>query len=402
MTSISPAAPAGDGIPVPDAGTRAAAAAAFGISLEEYLLPAARRIQLISEDGSVLPVDEQGTSPGHEYPLPSDEELLAAYRHLVIGRRVNDQAYALVRQGRMAVYPSSHGQEASEVAAAMCLGEDDWLFPTYRDTVAVLARGVDPLQVMVAYQGTWHQGYDPKEHRVSVQSTPLTTQMLHAVGMAKAARLRGEDVVTLAMVGDGGTSEGDFHEALNFAAVFQLPVVFFVQNNKYAISVPFAKQSAAPSLAHKAVGYGLAGERVDGNDLAALLAVLGRAVDLCREGKGPLLVEADTYRMQSHTNADDATRYREAAEVAEWEARDPLRRMTAYLTSTGALTEELAERYRKDADDVAASLRDAMNAEADLDPLELFDHVYTVQTPQLFAQRAQLAEELSRSENQEA
>lgn len=402
MTSTSPAAPAGDGAPAPDAGMRAAAAAAFGISLEEYLLPASRRIQLISEDGDVLPVDQQGTSPGHEYPLPSDEELLAAYRHLVIGRRVNDQAYALVRQGRMAVYPSSHGQEASEVAAAVCLGEDDWLFPTYRDTVAVLARGVDPLQVMVAYQGTWHQGYDPKEHRVSVQSTPLTTQMLHAVGMAKAAKLRGEDVVTLAMVGDGGTSEGDFHEALNFAAVFKLPVVFFVQNNKYAISVPFAKQSAAPSLAHKAVGYGLAGERVDGNDLAALLAVLGRAVDLCHEGKGPFLVEADTYRMQSHTNADDATRYREAAEVAEWEARDPLRRMTAYLTSTGALTEELAERYRQDADDVAASLRDAMNAEAELDPLELFDHVYTVQTPQLAAQRAQLAEELSRSENQEA
>jgi len=208
--------------------------------------------------------------------------------------------------------------------------------------------------------------------------------------------------VCLAMVGDGGTSEGDFHEALNFAAVFKLPVIFFVQNNKYAISVPFAKQSAAPSLAHKAVGYGLAGERVDGNDLAALLAVLGRAVELCRAGQGPFLVEADTYRMQAHTNTDDPTRYREDAEVQMWAERDPLRRMTAYLQNTGALTEDVAAQFAQDAEDVASRLRDAMNSEPELDPLELFDHVYTVQTPQLAAQRAQLAEELSRTETQEA
>ncbi|MDO5633969.1 MAG: thiamine pyrophosphate-dependent enzyme [Micrococcus sp.] len=374
----------------------------FGITLEEYLLPASRRIQLVAEDGRLLAGEEQGAEPGHEYPMPSDEELLSAYRHLVIGRRVNDQAYALVRQGRMAVYPSSHGQEASEVAAAVCLAERDWLFPTYRDTVAVMSRGVPATEVMVAYQGTWHQGYDPQEHRTSVQSTPLTTQLLHAVGLAQAARLKGEDTVVLAMVGDGGTSEGDFHEALNFAAVFKLPVIFFVQNNKYAISVPLARQSAAPSLAHKAVGYGLAGERVDGNDLAALLAVLGRAVELCREGLGPFLVEADTYRMQSHTNADDATRYREDDEVKEWEAKDPLRRMTAFLTERGVLTEELSAEITADAEEVATSLRAAMNTDVEVDPLELFDHVYTVQTPQLAAQRAQLAEELSRTENQEA
>ena len=402
MSDSTPAVPGTAADEAAKAAASTNAGAAFGISLEEYLLPATRRIQLIGEDGTLLSPEEQGTEPGHEYPLPSDETLLEAYRHLVIGRRVNDQNYALVRQGRMAVYPSSHGQEAAEVAAAVCLGQDDWLFPTYRDTVAVIARGVDPLDVMVAYQGTWHQGYDPKEHRVSVQATPLTTQMLHAVGLAKAARLRGEDVVCLAMVGDGGTSEGDFHEALNFAAVFKLPVIFFVQNNKFAISVPFAKQSAAPSLAHKAVGYGLAGERVDGNDLAALLAVLGRAVDLCRAGQGPFLVEADTYRMQAHTNTDDPTRYREDAEVQMWAERDPLRRMTAYLQGTGALTDEVSEQITQDAEDVAARLRDAMNAEVELDPLELFDHVYTVQTPQLAAQRAQLAEELSRTETQEA
>src|SRR5699024_9880612 len=154
------------------------------------------------------------------------------------------------------VYPSSHGQEASEVAAALCLSPTDWLFPTYRDTVAVLARGVEPMQVMTGGRGDWHQGYDPHDPNASIQSTPLTTPLLQAGGMAPAARLKGEDMVVLGMVGDGGTSEGDFHEALNFAAVFKLPVIFFVQNNKYAISVPLSRQTAAPSLAHKAVGYG--------------------------------------------------------------------------------------------------------------------------------------------------
>lgn len=368
----------------------------LGISLEDYLLPTHGRIQMISKTGDLLSVEEQGSTAGHEYPMPTQQQLLDGYRQLVIGRRVNDQNYALVRQGRMAVYPSSHGQEASEVAAALCLSPTDWLFPTYRDTVAVLARGVEPMQVMTGFRGDWHQGYDPHDHNTSIQSTPLTTQLLHAVGMAHAARLKGEDMVVLGMVGDGGTSEGDFHEALNFAAVFKLPVIFFVQNNKYAISVPLSRQTAAPSLAHKAVGYGMAGELVDGNDLAALLAVLGRAVRLCREGGGPFLVEADTYRIQSHTNADDATRYREGDEVDEWVQRDPLKRMRTYLRNEGALTDELESEYTADAETVAQSLRDAMGQQADINPLELFDHVYTVQTPQLAQQRAQLAEELSR------
>lgn len=368
----------------------------LGISLEDYLLPTHGKIQMISETGELLSVEDQGSTPGHEYPMPSVEELLEGYRQLVIGRRINDQNYALVRQGRMAVYPSSHGQEAAEVAAALCLSPRDWLFPTYRDTVAVIARGVDPLEVMTNFRGNWHQGYDPHEHNTSIQSTPLTTQLLHAVGMAQAARLKGEEMVVLGMVGEGGTSEGDFHEALNFASVFKLPVIFFVQNNKYAISVPLSRQTAAPSLAHKAVGYGMAGELVDGNDLAALLAVLGRAVKLCREGGGPFLVEADTYRIQSHTNADDATRYRHSAEVDEWTKRDPLRRMRAYLQNEGALTEEREAQYHDDAEQVAASLREAMGQQPDLQPLELFDHVYSVQTPQLAEQRAQLADELAR------
>ena len=368
----------------------------FGITVEDYMLPARHQIQMVDPDGRLKPEGEQGTQPGHEYPVPGDKELLEAYERLVVGRRVNDQNSALVRQGRMAVYPSSHGQEACQVAAALCLNEGDWMFPTYRDAVAVMTRGVDPVQVMTIFRGDWHGGYDPLKYKVGIQCTPLTTQLLHAVGVAHAAKLRGEDTVVLAMCGDGATSEGDFHEALNFAAVFHLPVIFFVQNNKYAISVPLAHQSVAPSLAHKAVGYGMAGERVDGNDVVALLAVLDRAVALCRDGSGPLLVEANTYRMQAHTNADDDTRYRESAEVAEWRAKDPVNRMRTYLKDRGLLDDSAEDRIREHAEAVAAQLREGLSEDVPVDPQELFRHVFTQPTPQLKEQSAMLADELAR------
>jgi 2-oxoisovalerate dehydrogenase E1 component alpha subunit len=368
----------------------------FGITVEDYMLPARHQIQMVDPDGRLKAESEQGTEPGHEYPLPADEELLAAYEQLVVGRRVNEQNSALVRQGRMAVYPSSHGQEACQVAAALCLSDGDWLFPTYRDSVAVMARGVDPVETMTIFRGDWHSGYDPARHKVGIQCTPLTTQLLHGVGVAHAAKLRGEDTVVLAMCGDGATSEGDFHEALNFAAVFHLPVVFFVQNNKYAISVPLAHQSVAPSLAHKAVGYGMAGERVDGNDVVALLAVLDRAVELAREGSGPLLVEAHTYRMQAHTNADDATRYRQDSEVAEWLTKDPISRMKTYLTGRGLLDDDGAARIADKAEVVASQLRDGLGEDVPVDPQELFRHVFSVPTPQLKEQSALLADELAR------
>lgn len=373
----------------------------FGITVEDYMLPARHQIQMVDQEGRLKADREQGTEPGHEYPLPGDDELIAAYEQLVIGRRVNDQNSALVRQGRMAVYPSSHGQEACQVAAALCLSEGDWMFPTYRDSVAVMARGVDPVQTMTLFRGDWHSGYNPAKHKVGIQCTPLTTQLLHAVGVAHAAKLRGEDTVVLAMCGDGATSEGDFHEALNFAAVFHLPVVFFVQNNKYAISVPLAHQSVAPSLAHKAVGYGMAGERVDGNDVVALLAVLDRAVKLAREGSGPLLVEAHTYRMQAHTNADDATRYRQDSEVAEWMAKDPISRMKTYLTDRGLLNGDTEAKIAAKAEAVATQLREGLSEEVPVDPQDLFRHVFSAPTPQLKEQSAMLADELAREATSE-
>jgi len=355
----------------------------------EDLLPRDTPVALIDKDGATV-ADEQ-------YALPDAETLQRAYRGLVEGRRINDQAYALVRQGRLAVYPSSHGQEACQVAASMVLGDHDWLFPTYRDSVAVISRGVRPADAMVLLKGDWHSGYDPAEHRVAPQSTPLATQLLHAVGFAQAAKHRGEDTVVLALCGDGSTSEGDFHEALNFAAVFHVPVVFFVQNNEFAISVPLSRQTAAPSLAHKAIGYGMPGQRVDGNDVAALLAVLGEAVDRARSGGGPSLVEAHTYRMQAHTNADDDTRYRDRDEVKAWADRDPLSRMQIFLRAQGLLDDAAQQSIADGAEVIAAALRDALNADSDLDPEDLFRFVTAERSPQLEEQWQLLRGEIERA-----
>jgi 2-oxoisovalerate dehydrogenase E1 component alpha subunit len=359
-------------------------------TIEERLLPSAEPVQLIDPDG--VP---------HEHPtyaMPDAQVLVNGYGELVAGRRINDQAGVLVRQGRLAVYPSSHGQEACQVAATMVLQDQDWLFPTYRDTVSIISRGVDPIEVLTLLRGDWHSGYDPQERKVAPQSTPLATQLLHAVGVAYAAKLRRENTVVMALCGDGATSEGDFHEALNFAAVFQAPVVFFVQNNEYAISVPLARQTIAPSLAHKGIGYGVPAERVDGNDLAGLLAVLGTAVDRARAGEGPQLVEAHTYRVQAHTNADDATRYRDDEEVAPWLERDPLKRLDAYLTAQSLLDDESRARATENAERIAANLREGLMEEVLPDPADLFAHVYAAPTQQLKEQAAFLQDELAREE----
>nr|WP_245900824.1 thiamine pyrophosphate-dependent enzyme [Prauserella shujinwangii] len=349
-------------------------------------------VRLLDADGGAVEDDR--------YPMPPPEVLVDAYRALVRGKRLNEQASALVRQGRLAVYPSSRGQEACQVTAAAVLRPGDWLFPTYRDTVAVVERGVDPVEVLTLLRGDWHCGYDPSRHRVAPQATPLATQLLHAVGAAHAATLRGEDTVVLALCGDGATSEGDFHEALNFAAVFAAPVVFLVQNNKYAISVPLARQSVAPSLAHKGIGYGMPGVLVDGNDTAALTAVLGEAVTRAAGGGGPTLVEADTYRIDAHTNADDASRYRTDDEVAAWARRDPLVRLRAYLRGLAVLDDEREAEFTAAAEADAARLRAALADDRPPEPAELFAHVRATPTPQLAAQAASLRAELAAERRQ--
>jgi 2-oxoisovalerate dehydrogenase E1 component alpha subunit len=351
------------------------------------LLPAAQPVRFLTETGT--PVADRPA-----YPEPDQDLLLSAYRKMVVGRRFDTQATALTKQGRLAVYPSSHGQEACQVGAVLALDGGDWLFPTYRESVALVSRGIDPVEVLSLLRGDAHCGYDPREHNVAPQCTPLATQTLHAAGLAYAERRKGSGRIALAFIGDGATSEGDFHEALNFAAVFRAPVVFLVQNNRYAISVPLERQSAAPSLAYKGIGYGVPAEQVDGNDPMAVLAVLSAAAAHARSGNGPFLVEAHTYRIDAHTNADDATRYRSTAEVDEWRQRDPIARLEAYLRGRGALTDTEVAAVAAEAEEYAAALRTRMNADPPLTPTDLFDHVYAEPTPQLREQRAALLDEL--------
>ena len=355
-------------------------------------LPAPAPVRLLDENGHRLTEALDGTST---YPEPPAETLRELYRRMVIGLRLDLQCTALTKQGRLAVYPSARGQEACQVAAIMAVRPTDWVFPTYRESMALTARGIDPVQVLTLLRGDWHCGYDPAAERTAPQCTPLATQTVHAAGVAYGEAYQGRDTVALAFIGDGATSEGDFHEGVNFAAVFRAPVVFFVQNNGYAISVPLAQQTAAPALAYKGVGYGIPSEQVDGNDPVAVLAVLTAAVEHARSGRGPFLVEAHTYRLEPHTNADDAGRYRDAAEVTGWLDRDPIARLEAYLRETGTLDDRTVAAVATEAEVAAADLRTRMGTEPAVEPLDLFSHVFARPTPQLREQRDLVLAELA-------
>lgn len=359
-------------------------------------LPGAQPIRLVDELGAV---DEGDVSGG--YQLPDDDTLLDAYRRMVIARRWDTQVTALTRQGRLATYPSALGQEAGEIGSVMGVEDQDWLFPTYRDTIALLTRGMQPSEILPFFRGEWHVSYDPHAHRISNQTTPLATQALHAVGFAHAERLQGRDTVALTYLGDGSTSEGDAHEAMNFAATWNAPTVFFVQNNQYAISVPIDHQTKSRSIADRAAGLGMRGVWVDGNDVAAVIAVVRDAVARARRGEGPTLIEARTYRLEAHTNSDDPTRYREKLEQERWGFADPISRLAAYLRAKDLLTDAVEEEITAAAEELAAATRDAMNATPNLDPLEMFDHVYATPRASLLEQRAALEAELAQHETEE-
>jgi 2-oxoisovalerate dehydrogenase E1 component alpha subunit len=349
---------------------------------------------LVGPDGQPSP------SPGLE--MPPDAEVLELYRHCVRVRRFERQATALTRQGRLAVYPNAAGQEACQVGATLALREEDWLFPTYRDTAALVTRGIPPEEALSLLRGEWHCGYDPRRWRTAPQCTPLATHVLHAVGLAFAARLRQESVAVLAFIGDGATSEGDASEALNFAAIWGAPVVFFVQNNQYAISVPLSKQTRSPTLAHRALGFGVPAYRVDGNDTVAVREIVRRLLDAAREGGGPSLVEGITYRLEAHTNADDDRRYRNVEEAKAWRERDPIARLDAYLAGRGALDDAGRKAAEDDAERLAAGMREALGRDIEADPAWLFAHVYGRPTRLLEAEEQSLAEELRLAASEDA
>src|SRR5438552_6960974 len=303
-----------------------------------------------SESGAFQLIAPDGTPRGDTDVGLSEEELRELMRWMILCRAVDRDCVALQRQGELTVYPAFLGQEAAQVGSASALGPEDFVFPSFRELAAAIVRGVDPVEYLQYHRGTWHGGpYDPHAHRFAPICVPVATQILHAVGYAMGLKLDAEAACALTYFGEGATSEGDFHEACNLAAVFSSPVVFFCQNNGWAISVPASQQFAAP-IWRRADGYGFPGVRVDGNDVLAVYRVTREAAERARSGGGPTLIEAMTYRMDSHSTADDASRYRSSEEVAVWHARDPIERFASYLLREGVIDQA----FRVDCESEAA------------------------------------------------
>ncbi|HZD78680.1 MAG TPA: thiamine pyrophosphate-dependent dehydrogenase E1 component subunit alpha [Actinomycetota bacterium] len=290
-----------------------------------------------------------GTAVGEPDPALSVEDLRELFRLMVRARHLDRGCLALQRQGELTVYPPFEGQEASQVGSAFALSGEDFVFPSFRELAAAITRGVDVLEYLQYHRGTWHGGaYDPFRAGFAPICVPVATQIVHAVGWALGAKLDHRRACSLAYFGDGSTSEGDFHEAANIAAVFQAPIVLFCQNNGWAISVPLEEQLAGP-IWRRAEGYGFPGVRVDGNDVLAVHRATKEAADRARHGDGPTLIEAITYRMGPHSTADDPSRYRTREAVAAWRGRDPIERFRRYLLHRQLVDEHLVSTIEEEA-----------------------------------------------------
>ena len=314
-------------------------------------------------------------------------ELLALYRDMVIVRRIDTEATALQRQGELGLWPPLLGQEAAQIGSARALAPDDFVFPSYRDNGVAWVRGVAPVDLLVAWRGVAQSGWDPFVYRVATPQVIIGAQTLHATGYALGMQLSHSDAVAVTYFGDGATSEGDVSEALVFAASYAAPVVFFCQNNQWAISEPVRLQSRT-AIVDRAGGFGIPGIQVDGNDVLAVMAVTRLALARARRGDGPTFIEAVTYRMGPHTTADDPTRYRPAAELVEWTAKDPLMRVAAHLHGIGILDPAAEASIAAAADAVAAELRAGCLAMADPSSAALFDHVYVEPHARIDEQRS--------------
>jgi 2-oxoisovalerate dehydrogenase E1 component alpha subunit len=317
-------------------------------------------------------------------------ELRDLYRDLVLVRRVDTEATALQRQGELGIWASLLGQEAAQVGSGRAMREDDYAFPTYREHGVAWCRGVDPLNLLGLFRGVNHGGWDPNEKNFHLYTIVIGAQTLHATGYAMGMQKDGTESAVVAYFGDGATSQGDVNEAFIFASVFNAPVVFFCQNNQWAISEPIEKQSRIP-LYQRALGFGFPGIRVDGNDVLAVLAVTRAALQNAREGNGPTLVEAYTYRMGAHTTSDDPTRYRLSDELESWKLKDPVARMKAYLSRNGYADQAFFDALDKESDELAVHVRRGCLEMPDPEPLAIFDHVYAERHPLIEEERAQFA-----------
>ncbi|HEX3900307.1 MAG TPA: pyruvate dehydrogenase (acetyl-transferring) E1 component subunit alpha [Mycobacteriales bacterium] len=326
-----------------------------------------------------------------DYALEIDDaEIKDLYRDLVLVRRIDAEATALQRQGQLGLWASLLGQEAAQVGAGRALTDRDFAFPTYREHGVAYCKGVDPVTLLGLFRGVSLGGWDPQTNGFALYTIVIGSQTLHATGYAMGIQRDGGDGAVMAFFGDGASSQGDVNEAFVWASSYNAPVVFFCQNNQWAISEPVERQTRIP-LYHRAEGFGFPGVRVDGNDVLGVLAVTRAALARAREGSGPTLIEAYTYRMGAHTTSDDPTRYRLAVDLETWKLKDPIERVKAYLSRGGAADASFFDEVEAAADATAAHLRAGCLALPDPDPLTLFDHVYATGSPLLDEEREQMA-----------
>ncbi len=324
----------------------------------------------------------------------SPAEIRSLYRDMVLVRRADREANALQRQGQLGLWAPLLGQEAAQIGAGRAMAPQDMAFPSYREHGVAWCRGVDPTELFGIFRGVDQGSWDPIGTGFQLYTIVIANQCLHATGYAMGQRLDGKigdpetGEATICFFGDGATSQGDVHEAFVWAAVYDAPVVFFCQNNQWAISAALDRQTRVP-LYRRALGYGFPGVRVDGNDVLATLAVTRWALRECRSGNGPVLIEACTYRMDAHTTSDDPTRYRLASELEEWKLKDPLERVRVHLVRAGLAEPEFFQGVAAEADELSARLRDYCISMPAPGPERIFSEVYAEPSPSLAAQRAE-------------
>ncbi len=316
----------------------------------------------------------------------TDEQLCSLFEDMTVIRRIDVEATALQRQGELALWPPLLGQEAAQIGSGRALREDDFVFSSYRENGVAYCRGVDLTDLVRVWRGHASSGWDPYSINMATPQIIIGAQTLHATGYAMGIQNDGADSVAVTYFGDGATSEGDVNEAMVFAASFQVPVVFFCTNNHWAISEPVRLQSHI-QLADRAAGFGIPSLRVDGNDVLAVMAATRVALDRARRGGGPTFIEAVSYRMGPHTTADDPTRYRDANELEDWAAKDPISRVEALLDRKGLLTEALKQQVKVKADAVARDMRTGCTTMPEPQPMDVFKHVYS--TPNSWLDRQQ-------------
>jgi len=321
-------------------------------------------------------LDEQGNCDEKLRPPLSDERIRNLYEWMVLARAFDEKAFKLQREGRLGTYASIHGQEAAQVGSASALEPSDWMFPSFREPGASMVRGLPPRMILQYWSGDERGSMIPEGQNDFPVTIPVSTQIPIGAGAAWGAKIKGDKIAVLVYLGDGATSKGDFHEGLNMAGVFSLPVVFVCQNNHWAISVPLRQQTAAETLAQKAIAYGFSGIQVDGNDVFAVYKATDDALKRARAGKGPTFIEAVTYRIGDHTTADDASRYRTPEEVQQWKKKDPIDRLKRYLEKKGLWNESYGERIAAQArEQVEAAVRE-LEATPPPDPRDIFRYTF--------------------------